>query len=52
MTYELELMLYEFDNSEFEIFDKFMNFLQNNKKHFNVTSNDIELMKNIPGNAF
>ena len=45
VTYELALMLDEFDNSEFEIFDKFMNFLQNNKKHFNVTSNDIELMK-------
>ena len=28
VTYELALMLDEFDNSEFEIFDKFMNFLQ------------------------
>ena len=28
VTYELALLLDEFDNSEFEIFDKFMNFLQ------------------------
>ena len=28
VTYVLTLMLDEFDNSEFEIFDKFMNFLQ------------------------
>ena len=40
---ELEILLNEDNNSM--IFDRFMDFLENNKKDFNATTNDIELMK-------
>ena len=41
---ELEILLNEDNNSM--NFDRFMDFLENNKKDFNATTNDIELMKN------
>ena len=45
VNYEVAVMTDELDNSEFKIFDQFMNFLNNNKNEFNITGNDIRLMK-------
>ena len=44
VVYELAFILEKFENNKFIIFDKFMDFLNNNKTQFNVTSNDIKLM--------
>jgi hypothetical protein len=45
VTSELIFILDKYENSNFEIFDKFMDFLEKNIKQFNLTANDIKLMK-------
>ena len=45
VNYELGIILEKFENNEYKIFDEFMNFLNTNKNIFNITSNDIKLMK-------
>ena len=45
MPYEIALILDNYDNEELEILDKFMDFLELNKNKFNITSEDISLMK-------
>ena len=47
VTYELAIILDKYENNKYEIFDKFMDFLEKNKSQFNVTSNDIMLMKSV-----
>ena len=42
---KLSIILEKLENNNFEIFDKFMDFLENNRSHFNITKNDIKLMK-------
>ena len=44
---ELVILLDEFEYNRFDTFDKFIDFLKNNRKQFNVTLNDIELMKYV-----
>ena len=44
---EIFMLLQKFENSKYEIFDKFMDFLEINQKQFKVTSSDIKLMKNV-----
>ena len=45
VSLEIAVMLDELDDGEFQIFDKFMDFLEKNKNQFHVTDNDIKLMK-------
>ena len=44
---EIFMLHQKFENSKYEIFDKFMDFLEINQKQFKVTSSDIKLMKNV-----
>ena len=52
VTEELNLFLEKFENLKFHTFDKFIDFLLNNKSLFNLTSNDINLMKYVLKSAF
>ena len=45
VPYELSIILDKCENNKYNIFDDFMKFLNNHKNQFNITSNDIELMK-------
>ena len=45
ISYEIALILDNYDNQELEILDKFLDFLRLNKNKFNITSEDISLMK-------
>ena len=45
VKFEVSWMTEDFDNGNFKKFDEFMKFLDINKKHFNITGNDIKLMK-------
>ena len=47
VAYELAIILDKCENNKYNIFDDFMKFLTINKNEFNVTSNDIELMKDV-----
>ena len=49
---ELDMFLDKFENNKYDIFDKFMLFLKNNKSEFNLTLNDIELMTFVFKNYF
>ena len=42
---ELSIIIEKLENNNFEIFDKFIDFLEINKSQFNITKNDIKLMK-------
>ena len=42
---ELSIILEKLENNNFDTFDKFMDFLEINRNHFNITKNDIKLMK-------
>ena len=44
---QLEILLDKFENNKCDIFDKFMIFLKNNKKVFNLTLNDILLISSV-----
>ena len=44
---ELSLILEKYENNSYDTFDEFMNFLLINKSQYNITSNDIKLMKCI-----
>ena len=44
---EIFMLHQKFENSKYEIFDKFMDFLKINQKQFKVTASDIKLMKNV-----
>ena len=52
VTYELASELDIYDNNQLQKFYKFMNFLEKNKNEFNVTENDIRLMKCVLKNYF
>lgn len=47
VTNEISLILHKLEDSSFTIFDKFMNFLLTYKNNFNLTKNDIKLMKYV-----
>ena len=44
---ELDTLFDKLENNIYDIFDKFMNFLKNNNKVFNLTLNDILLMSSV-----
>lgn len=47
VTKEIDIILDKFENNRYDIFNQFMEFLEKNKKQFNITVNDIYLMKSI-----
>ena len=47
VAYELSLILEKYENNSYDIFDKFMNFLLINNSQYNITTNDIKLMRSI-----
>ena len=48
VNHELAIMFDYLDGDEdFETFKKFLDYLTSNKEKFNVTTNDIKLMKNV-----
>ena len=52
VTNELSILNDEYDNKNSENFDEFMDFLYKNKYQFNITYNDILLMKCVFLNCF
>ena len=44
---ELSLILEKYENNSYDIFDKFMDFLLMNNSQYNITTNDIKLMRSI-----
>ena len=47
VTSEIDMLLDKFEDNKYEIFDKFMDFLEMNQKIFKITSSDIKLMKYV-----
>ena len=47
INYELITILEKYEHKRYTIFDRFMEFLDNNKIQFNVSTNDIKLMKGV-----
>jgi len=47
VTSEIDMLFDKFEDNKYEIFDKFMDFLEMNQKIFKITSSDIKLMKYV-----
>lgn len=47
VTKEIAIILNTIEDGTFDVFDRFMDFLKNNKREFNLSTNDINLMKNV-----
>ena len=52
ITDEISIIFDKIENNRFDVFDEFMTFLSKNNYQFNLSNNDIQLMKNVVKDYF